>query len=249
MALLFSILIACCCIDRGAVPETVLVERRGRWRRRLVGLGLIGYGLIGIALFVAVALAIARPLERAQRLSSSVESQRAALTVTLDETSSTIRQMSDAVGRMDFSLSEAKAATDRGSSIASGVATSMFQLRDAMSLSIFGAQPLISLAVGFDNSAHQLQLLGDNMTAIGLALEGNRADVLTTSTNLRLLAESVGQLSTAVADSPSVEISTATLNVVRLAIYAVAGWMVLLAVGCVIAGLYLIGSGRGRHPT
>lgn len=228
------------------MPEVRPVERRGRRRRSLLGVALVFYGLIGIALFIAVVLAISRPLERAQRLSSSVEAQRAALAVTLDEASSTIRQMSGAVGRMDTSLSEAKAATDRGSSISGGVATSMFELRDAMSLSIFGAQPLIGLAGGFDNSARQLQLLGDNMTAIGVALEVNRADVLATAANMRMLADSVAELTTAVEDSPSVEISTATLNVVRLAIYAVAGWMVLLAIGCVTVGLYLIGQGRRR---
>ena len=203
-----------------------------------------GYGLVGICLFVIVALSISRPLERAQRLSSSVETQRAELVEALEQAEETVSQMSGAVGQMDDSLSQAKAATDRASTIAQGVAASMFQLRDAMGLSIFGAQPLIGLAAGFDNSGQQLALLGQDMTAIGVALDINRADVLTTSTNLELLADSVADLATAVRDGPGVEISTATLDAVRLAVYAIAGWMMLLAVGCVILGLYLIAVGR-----
>lgn len=217
--------------------------RRGR-RLQLLGLAVAGYGVIGIVLFIVVALSISRPLERAQRLSSAVETQRGELVETLEQAEDTIRQMSEAVGRMDGSLGEAKAATDRASGIAHGVAASMYQLRDAMYLSILGAQPLIGLAGGFDTSGQQLDLLGTDLTAIGAALEVNRGDVVTTSSNMSLLAASVDNLATAVRATPRVEISLATLDAVRFAVYAVAGWMVLLAVGCVVLGLYLIVVGR-----
>ncbi|CAN5794973.1 hypothetical protein BH24CHL5_BH24CHL5_03930 [soil metagenome] len=227
------------------MPErTELVTRRGRRRLWVLGTALAGYGVIGIVLFAVVALSIARPLERARRLSSSVEVQRAELVTALEQAETTIGSMAEGVGRMDTSLSQAKAATDRAAGISRGVASSMLQLRDAVSLTIFNTQPLIGLAGGFESSGRQLQLLGEDMTNIGAALDSNRADIAATTTNLTLLATAVGELRIAVRDGPGVEISAATLDAVRMAIYAVATWMVLLAVGCVAGGIYMIGLAR-----
>jgi hypothetical protein len=215
---------------------------------RLLGLGLVAYGLVGIAIFLIVALAINRPLERARTLSESVEEQRAALIEALDQAELTIEQMSEGVGGMDASLTDARAATDRASLIATGVSASMFSLRDSMMITIpiIGGQPLIGLAPGFDNSGQQLALLSEDLTAIGTALEVNRTDVTATATDLLALADAVGELSTAVSEGPTVDISLETLDAMRMAIYAVAGWLVLLAIGCVAAGLYLLMGGRRR---
>jgi hypothetical protein len=190
---------------------------------------------------------VTRPLDRAQRLSESVEDQRGALVATLEEAESTIRQMSVGVGRMDASLADAKAATDRAAAISQSVAASMFQLRDTMSLEIpLVGQPLIGLAPSFDQSGQNLNLLGEDVANIGVALEANRGDVTLTARNLGELADAVGAMTTSIEDVPRVSISAATLEAVRLAVYAVAAWMMLLAIGCVLAGLYLlIASRRG----
>ena len=225
-------------------------ERRARSRHprlRILGIVLAAYGLAGLFLFAFVAVAINRPLERAQALSASVEQQRLALVETLGQAQATLDGMSEGVGGMDTSLADAKAATDRASGITAGLAASMFGLRDAMSLSIFGAQPLLGLASGFDTSGQQLTALGADLTAIGVSLDTNRSDVAATSANLADLAVSVDQLTTMVSDSPGVEISTASLDAVRLAVYAICGWLAVLAVGCVVAGAYLIQmGGRAR---
>jgi hypothetical protein len=214
---------------------------KNRGRLRVLGLALMIYGLIGIALFAVLALGVTRPLERAQRLADSVEGQRAALVDTLDEAETTIRRMSVGVGRMDASLAEAKAATDRASTISQGVAASMFQLRDTMSLEIpLLGQPLSGLAPSFDQSGQNLNLLGEDVAAIGEALEANRGDVTLTAESLADLADAVGAMTTSVEEGPSVSISATTLEAVRLAIFALAAWMVLLAVGCVLAGLYVL---------
>ena len=213
----------------------------------MLGFGLAAYGLLGLFLFAYVAVAINRPLERAQALSASVEQQRLALIETLKQAQSTLEGMSEGVDGMDTSLADAKAATDRASGITTGLATSMFGLRDAMSLSIFGAQPLLGLASGFDTSAQQLTALGADLTAIGVSLDTNRSNVATTSANLADLATAVGQLTTMVSDSPGVEISTASLDAIRLAVYAICGWLAVLALGCVLAGAYLVSvGGRAR---
>lgn len=215
-----------------------------RQRVRLLGIALIGYGVIGIVLFVVVALAVSRPLDRAQALGASVEEQRLGVIETLEQAELTIGQMGTGVGRMDVSLEDARAATDRAATISHSVAFSMFQLRDQMSLTVFGIQPFLGLASGFDASGQQLDLLGADLSTIGASLQANRADVLTTADNMEELADSVGALTDMVRDGPAVDISTTTLDALRLTVYAICAWLILLAVGCLLAGLYLLRLGR-----
>lgn len=219
-------------------------KRRGR-RIQLLGGLLIGYGLIGIAIFAVVAVALNRPLERIRELSQAVEIQRAALVDSMDQAETTIRQMSQGVRRMDTSLSNAHAATERSSGIAVGVATSMFQLRDAMSITIpFVGQPLVGLASGFDQAGGQLQLLSQDLATIGTSLDTNRGDIIATADNLDELAATVVTLTDSVRTGPGLGISEEALDSFRLAIFAVAGWLLLFAVGCVLVGLYLLVAGQ-----
>jgi hypothetical protein len=223
---------------------------RNRGRVRLLGLALFVYGLIGVGLFVLVAVGLTRPLDRAQRLSTSVEESRAAVVVSLEEAEDTIRQMSAGVERMDASLGEAKAAPDRAAEISRGVASSMYQLRDTVSAEIpFLGQPLIGLAPSFDQSGQNLDLLGEDVAAIGAALDSNRADVVLTAENMVEMADSIEELTRRVDDSPSVEIEPQTINNIRFAIWAVAGWMVLFAAGCALIGAYLMLARRNQPVT
>ena len=230
--------------DLGQEIASRRARRRGR-RIQLLGGALIGYGLIGIAIFVLVATAINRPLDRIRELSESVEEQRTALVESMDQGELTIREMAAGIRRMDTSLANAHVATDRSSGIAIGIATSMFQLRDAMSVEIpLVGQPLLGLAAGFEQAAGQLQLLAQDLATIGTSLDTNRGDVVLTADNLEELADTIDDLAESVRTGPDVGISEEALDAFRLAIFAVAGWLVLFAVGCVLVGLYLLVAGR-----
>jgi hypothetical protein len=106
---------------------------------------------------------------------------------------------------------------------------------------------LAGLASGFDNSGQQITELATQLTTIGTSLNDNRASVSITSTDLAKLALSLGQLTTLVRESPDVEISTASLDAIRIAVYAICGWLAVFALGCVVGGLYLVRiGGRSR---
>ena len=158
--------------------------RSRRVRLRLLGAALAIYGLIGIIMFIVIAVNVARPLERARQLSESVDQERAALVASLGQAETTIRGMSTSVGNMDTSLSQATTAINQATSVAHQAATSMYGLRDAMGVSILGAQPLIGLAANFDATGQNLDTLGNNVASIGTALDQNRTDVATTRQNL-----------------------------------------------------------------
>jgi hypothetical protein len=223
--------------------------RSRRGRLRLLGAALALYGTIGIVMFIVIAVGVARPLERARTLSESVDQERTALVDSLSQAETTIRGMSGSVERMDVSLADAKTAIDQATTISHSVAQSMYGLRDAMSIQIpiLGGQPLLGLAGNFDTTGQNLDQLGDDVANIGVALNTNRTDVATTSQNMIALADSVARLTQSVRDGPALTISTRTLDAVRLAVYAVTAWLVLFAVGCILAGLYLIN--LSRRPT
>jgi hypothetical protein len=208
-------------------------------------MALIVYGIVGIVLFAGVAIGINRPLDRLQRVSASVEEQRTAAVSALDQAETTIEDMSEGVGRLDTSLAEVDAAIDRASQIATGVASSMFQLRDSSNIEIFGQQPFAGLSASFDVAGTNLTLLSEDLAGIGAALDANRGDVVLTSENLSELADSVGELSDAVSEGPSVDVSAASIDMVRLAIFAVCGWLVVFAIGCVLLGGYIVKESRG----
>jgi hypothetical protein len=215
------------------------VAQRRRRRLRLVGAGLIAYGVVGILILVGIGSVIGRPLDRAVELSRAIEDQRRAALDSLEQATMTIDQTGAGVRGMEPSLGQAKAATDRASAISLAVATNMFELSRAMSISIFGTQPLIGLSTGFDQTGQQLQLLSEDIAAIGAALDANRDDVGTVAASFDDLRDSVEQLETSLREGPRLAISPGTLDGIRLAILALLGWMLMLGLGSVAAGLYL----------
>ncbi len=217
------------------------LARRARIRRqrglRLLGTILVAYGALGIVLFIGVAYAIERPIDEAGRLTVSIEGQRGALLESLEQAALTIDEAAAGIRGMDSSLARAGEATDRASQLSLGVAASMYELRNAMTIQILGTQPLIGLAAGFDQSGQQLELLAEDMATIGEALEANRDDADAVAVSLGELSESVDTLTRAVRDGPALEVSSDALDGMRHGIYAVIAWMLALAVGCVAGGV------------
>jgi hypothetical protein len=220
--------------------ERVVTNRRRGRNLQILGAALIVYGIAGILIFTVVALGVSRPLQRVGDLTQAVEEDLAALVDTLEQTEQTIRQMSTTVTNVDGSLATSQGATTRASDITVALSAAMFGLRDAMSVSIFGSQPLVGLASNFEQAGSQLQLLSQDLGAISTALGVNRSDVVNTADGLVVLADRVATLTDTIDSTPSLTVSERTLNRVELGIYAVLGWMILLAVGCVAVGIYLI---------
>jgi hypothetical protein len=224
-----------------APPAAEIIARRAERRRsrglRLLGTVLILYGLSGIVLFAVVALNVARPIDEASRLTVSIEGQRTAALDALAEAARTIDETARGVRGMDVSLDQASLATDRAANLSRDVATTMFGLQNAMSITILGTQPLIGLAASFQQAGQQLALLALDVAAIGEALEANRDDVHTVAEAMDRLGLSVEALTQSVRDGPRLEASSEALAELRLAIYALLAWMLAFAVGCVVGGV------------
>jgi methyl-accepting chemotaxis protein len=217
----------------------VAARRRLRQRRllRLVGSVLIAYGLSGVVVLATVAQAIGAPLDEADELTVSIEGQRRAVLQSLSSAEETIDQTTAGIRNMDASLEQARAATDRASQLSLSMATTMYQLRDQMAITVFGIQPLVGLAPGFDQTGQQMELLSSDVAAIGEALNANRQDVETVAASMERLKRSVQRLADAISEGPRLEATSEGIANVRLGIFAVAAWLITLAVGCVLGGL------------
>jgi hypothetical protein len=198
---------------------------------------LILYGLSGIALFVAVFQWVGGPLDQAGEMTVSIEGQRTAVVEALDEAVSTIDATTDGIRNMDTSLVQAAQATDRAAQLSLNMAATMYALRDQMGVAVFGVQPLIGLAPGFEQTGQQMELLSADVGAIGQALGANREDVETVADSMVQMRSSVEQLATAVREGPRLEATSDTLAGIRLGVFALVAWLVSLAVGCLIAGV------------
>lgn len=223
--------------DLGAVRLAARRRWRRRWWLRLIGAVLIGYGLSGIFLFVLVARAIDEPLDEAVALTDSIEDQRSAVLESLDLAVTTIEETANGVRNMDLSLAQARVATDSASQLATNMAASMYELRNQMGISVFGLQPLIGLAPGFDQTGRQMELLSADVAAIGEALNANREDAASVADSMEDLGDSVHSVATTVREGPRLAVTTEALASLRLGILAMVIWLVLLAGGCLLAGL------------
>ncbi len=221
------------------VEARLAARSRRRYRRflRIVGTILIAYGVSGIVLFALVAQAVGDPLDEAGALTVSIEGQRTAVLDSLEEAVRTIDATGTGIRNMDDSLIEARAATDRAAELSLSMAASMYELRNQMGLSLFGIQPLIGLAPGFDQTGQQMELLSTDVAAIGQALSANRQDVRTVARRMDDLRTAVSDLAEAVRDGPALVVTSDTLAEMRLGIFAVVGWLIALALGCVLGGL------------
>jgi len=203
---------------------------------RLLGSALIGYGLAGTVLLAVLVGMVAPPLDEVAELADSVGEQRSAALEALDEAATTARETAIAVRNVDSSLAQARAATDRAAGLSAGVGRSMRELAAAMAIDVFGIQPLIGLAPSFETSAGNLDLLAGDLTAIGLALEGSRTDSQTVAAGMDDLAGAIGDLRASVAASPDLSQAVAALEPLRVGLLALLAWLLVAALGCVVAG-------------
>jgi hypothetical protein len=218
-----------------------------RWGLRLLGTALIAYGIGGAVLLGVLASSIAAPLDEIDQLAESVGEQRAAALEALSEASTAARETSETVRGMDASLVQAKAATDRAAGLSGGVAQSMRELAAAMAIDIFGVQPLIGLAGGFETAGTNLDLLASDLSAIGTTLDDTRTDAGSVATSIDRLATSVEELRDAVAEAPDMSATLARSESLRLGLLALLGWLLIGSIGCILVGVGCWLASRGRQ--
>ena len=143
-----------------------MVRSIGRPRARVVGALLLAYGLVGVVVLSTLAMAVlpmTATLDTVARSSADV--------------SQALASTRDAFDGFGSSLTEAQRSAERAAAAARSSSQAAGQLANSMSLSIFGAQPLISLATGFRQQSDDLSALASELDVLAASLSRNGDDV------------------------------------------------------------------------
>ena len=204
---------------------------------RGIAFGMIAYGVIGLIIIVVAMLVTVGTFARIETLSESVGAP-------LRSTARTVGEASTAFGRFAISLGEAQQSSEDAAALAHESAATMSGLADAMSVTIFGAQPLAQAAEGFREVSGQLDGLGEDLESVADALGHNISDVQNAGTNLRdvrdqmdSLLDEFGETSDGPAEGQS---TTGGVRVASMALYALLIWLAIPAVASLLFGFTLL---------
>jgi hypothetical protein len=196
-------------------------------RRRLLGWGLVLYGLVGIALVIVGGTVGLEVAARVEGLTAAAEGTLAAAARSVDAAG-------DAFANVDGSLAESQASAEAGATLALDASGTLASLSSAMELSFFGAQPLLPLAADFATSADQAEALADTLGRVASSLDDTRADVSSIGdelddlgTELAVLRDSTG----AGGDAPSI----------RPFVLLLLAWLLVPALGGLLGGMAVLG--------
>jgi hypothetical protein len=203
-----------------------------RISRRGAGWLLIVYAVVGFSLAILGGLVGIDLAARVERLTGDAD---AAMTAAARAT----QAAADSFASIDDSLADARTSSDAAAALAREASGSLRSLASAMALSIFGAQPLLPLAEDFSTSADQAGALADTLDEVGRSLGDTRADVASIGPELEILSRQLDELAAA----PDASDSAAPF---RLFVIALLAWLLMQAVGSLLAGLSLI---RGPRTT
>lgn len=127
---------------------------------------LIAYGVSGMLLLAALSASLLPMTATIDAVARSSNDVRSTLVTT-----------QNAFDDFGTSLATARRSAQRAADAARSSAAAAKQLADGMSISIFGAQPLIGLAAGFRQQSSDLQSLADELDRLATSLGTNETDV------------------------------------------------------------------------
>jgi hypothetical protein len=201
------------------VTLTTSVRRFGRRRVRFIATALVTYGATGLLLAIALAAAITPALAGLDALARSSIDARQALSSTRN-----------AFDGFAVSLVDARTSAERAATSARSSAATARRLGDAMSLSVFGAQPLLSIATDFRRQGQDLDDLAVSVDQLAAALARNELDVRVLRDDVSVLRDRVAALDT---------VSALQVTPAGIVLLLVVAWFAVQAVAFLVAGVAL----------
>ncbi|MGH2444997.1 MAG: hypothetical protein ACRDGD_03035 [Candidatus Limnocylindria bacterium] len=199
-------------------------------RRRAIGWGLIGYGLVGTLLIVVGAALGLDVAGRVERLTTAADD-------TLAAAARSTRAAADSFANVDGSLSGAQASTDAAAELARDASGTLDALAASMQIFILGTQPLQPLGAEFAASADQAEALAGTLDDVGSSLGATRTDVTRIGVELEGLAGQLEELRASGAE-------TGSAPPIRLFVILLLAWLAIQAVAALVAGGMLLGLAR-----
>ena len=202
---------------------------------RLLGWGLVLYGLLGLGIVLGGAVVGLDVAARVERLASAAGG-------TLDAAARSTEAAADAFTNVDASLAESQVSAEGAADLALEASGTLDSLSRAMQLSVFGAQPLLPLASEFAASADQAASLAETLDSVAASLDETRGDVSGIGVELDRLASQLAVLQESTGSGGSAP-------PVRPFVILLLAWLLVPAVGGVIGGLAVLRLARAPTAT
>lgn len=203
--------------------------------RRLLGWSLVLYGLLGLGIVLGGAVVGLDVAGRVERLASAAGG-------TLDAAARSTEAAADAFTNVNASLAESQVSAEGAADLALEASGTLDSLSRAMELSVFGAQPLLPMASEFAASADQAASLAETLDRVAASLDETRGDVSGIGVELDRLASQLAVLQESTGAGGSAP-------PIRPFVILLLAWLLVPAVGGVIAGLAVLRLGRAPVAT
>lgn len=183
-----------------------------------VAVGLVAYGAIGLLL---VAAALAGGWSGIAKIDAAMGS--------VAQAGTTLDAVADAFGSFDTSLETAARSAEDAAAAGRDAAATAGRLADAMSLSIFGAQPLLPLSNDFRRQSTELGVVATDLEELSRALAKDRNGIAGIQVQVSALAERVSAIG-----------ATPGSGGVATLLVALLGWVGVQAAAALVVGIALL---------
>lgn len=200
-------------------PSRWVDLRLGPRAARAIAACLVAYGALGLVTFAALAASVAPALATVDSLASSSSELQAAL-----------ERTHDAFEGFGASLVQAERSTEGAAVAARQGAQTAQRISSAMSVSIFGAQPLLPMSNDFRQQGDELTALAGELEDLAAALRRDQGDVAVLQDQVLVLRERVGIV--AASWRPAVPVAPVLVGLIA--------WLALQAVAALVAGALLL---------
>ena len=211
------------------------------WPRRRFGTALIGFGAVGLALLLTLAVLVGLSLDGLGRAATDLVRQREQAIAMLEPAASALEEAATSAANAGGSLGSAAASARRGADLMTQLASAFDGLAQLGTFEILGARPFGALTDQFSGVAGEARGLGSDLTTTAGALDANVTDSAAVAADLRALADQLDELRTSVragAATPAADPASAgtLLRVAAGVIIALLAWLAIPAIVAIEIG-------------
>ncbi len=217
---------------------------------RSAAVALVLYGVLGLFVTIALIVLGATTFGEISRFQSALDTERQALVASLRTVSATVRDTSAATSEFTKSIEAARQSAGGASVLANDTAGTFRELALRMHVSIFGLQPLATVAPEFDRSADQLTQLAISLGLTRDALAQNGRDVQRVGGDLEQLQRQVEAVAASLSQPGVLSFGTQALLPFQLAFYGMCLLTLLQSAFSIVAGIALqrLARAMGSEP-
>ncbi len=206
---------------------------------RGAAVALCCYGVLALVIGAALLVLGSSAFTQVNGLQSGLETQRASLVRSIRTVSATVKDTATSTNDFQTSIESARTSADTASKLANDTAGTFRDLAAGLNITIFGLQPLATIAPQFNRSADQLQQLAISLGSTRDALGQNRSDVQRVGTDLTQLNAQLDSVAASFDRPGALGLGTQALLPFEFAFYGMCILVLLQALFSIVGGVAL----------